>query len=96
MPAGPSHIYVSSYFADCDVLVCWDNVVSNVGFELEVKIDGTSFWMVIAETDQDVLCYLDSPDPGLTYTYRVRAMYSDGSYSDWTMASPIYLICQEW
>jgi len=92
-PAAPTGCTAFAYFRGCDIVIWWDDDDAD-GYELE-RSSYTGHWVPIATLDEDETVYVDSPPPGLVYTYRIRGIW-DGVYSDWCETDPIYLLCQEW
>jgi len=89
----PTGCTAFAYFRGCDVVIWWDDDEAD-GYELE-RSSYTGHWVPVATLGEDEVVYVDSPTPGLVYTYRVRGIW-DGVYSDWCETDPIYLLCQEW
>jgi hypothetical protein len=61
------------------IVLTWADVADETGYRIERSLDGTTDWMVIGTTGQDVTVYADvALSPGTTYHYRVVATNGGG------------------
>lgn len=64
------------------VKVTWNNVEGETGFKVERRVDGTTDWVQIGTTAQNVLTFIDERvERGKAYIYRVRAFNDAGNSS---------------
>jgi titin len=73
----PRFISVSASATSVDL--AWTDVDGEVGYRIERSPDGTSAWVRIGTTGQDITSFTDAGlTPTTTYSYRVIAVGADG------------------
>jgi len=61
------------------IALMWTDVADETGYRVERSLDGTTGWVAIATTGQDVTAYVNATlSPGTTYYYRIVATNAGG------------------
>lgn len=77
---------------DDQITLHWtDNATGELGFEIEKRINGTT-WTLVDRTSANVNAYHDENiSAGNTYQYRVRSFADDGSTGEWCATAVVDL-----
>jgi Fibronectin type III domain len=66
----------------------WTDVADETGYRVERSLDGTTGWVELATTGQDVTIYMNATlSPGTTYSYRIIATNAGGDSAPSNVAS---------
>ena len=70
------------------IALTWTDVADETGYRVERSLDGTTDWVELATTGQDVTFYVNATlSPGTTYYYRVVATNAGGDSAPSNVAS---------
>jgi hypothetical protein len=77
--AVPSATEVNAVATLDTIALTWTDVADETGYRVERSLDGSTGWVELATTGQDVTMYVNATlSPGTTYFYRVIAMNAGG------------------
>jgi hypothetical protein len=77
--AVPSATEVTAVATLDTIALTWTDVSDETGYRVERSLDGSTGWVELATTGQDVTMYVNATlSPGTTYFYRVIAMNAGG------------------
>lgn len=77
--AVPSATEVTAVATLDTIALTWTDVADETGYRVERSLDGSTGWVELATTGQDVTMYVNATlSPGTTYFYRVIAMNAGG------------------
>jgi fibronectin type III domain protein len=70
------------------ITLTWTDVANETGYRVERSLDGTTGWVELATTGQDVTTYVNATlSPGTTYSYRIIATNAGGDSAPSNVAS---------
>jgi hypothetical protein len=70
------------------IALTWTDVADETGYRVERSLDGTTGWVELATTGQDVTTYVNATlSPGTTYYYRIIATNAGGDSAPSNVAS---------
>jgi hypothetical protein len=70
------------------IALTWTDVADETGYRVERSLDGTTGWVELATTGQDVTTYVNATlSPGTTYSYRIIATNAGGDSAPSNVAS---------
>jgi hypothetical protein len=78
-PTVPAATEVTAVATLDTIALTWTDVADETGYRVERSLDGTTDWVELATTGQDVINYVNATlSPGTTYYYRVVATNAGG------------------